>query len=420
MLINTLKSAFLYLTTSLFILGWWLVAFGKKQIEPFTNPTRASTSLSISSSTVLAQLSPISREALHQALAGDFALMGSLIQEWRTEATRLEKKGLANISHLPSPMYEDSQFLARLITQSSDQDLQALNEKLRVPALEDDIGTIIYLNASVQRFLPQTYAAASVLLAIAKPEEILAIPRHLRALPELYSPALLQKIRLDAERQEGEKLYAARPDIAFVAPYSHPPTLQALKKQNIKLCTLHSQDTIEGIKESLLKIGHIANHALEANLLRIFIESALLMLDNRLQVLYQLSLSEKPKELLYLTYYQQFSMPTTKCLSGQLLQRLLKQYPTLHLPLTDTQTEWAIPFGREKILTYQPDCLILSASTPHVLQHLIETTPAFLEVPAFKTQRVFQVDDSVQKSPSQYIVLAYFDLVHAIELAHLP
>ena len=60
----------------------------------------------------------------------------------------------------------------------------------RCPDLED----------AYSRFLPQTYAAASFLLAIAQPHEIIALPKGMRHLSQIYQPEKLALIPENIDR----------------------------------------------------------------------------------------------------------------------------------------------------------------------------------------------------------------------------
>ncbi len=126
------------------------------------------------------------REGLHQALAGQVPLMLQFIDQWEQDAQFLAQKGIAGIQHLSAENYLQAHILGRLLDDSSPETLRHLNCRMHLDQMQDDSGRIVPIRDTFQRFLPQTYVAASFLLAIAKPEEIIALPKGVRRLPQLY------------------------------------------------------------------------------------------------------------------------------------------------------------------------------------------------------------------------------------------
>lgn len=416
-----LSTSFLYLTLASFVMGWWMLAFRIHQPPSTQVPLSDQAPLTLHTSDLLPFLSPLQRDSLHQALAGDTRLMIKLMSQWQKDSEVLMAKGASGIQTLTEDAFLQAHLLSRLIDESSDEQLNALNRRLRLKEMQDDAGRLIKLDDTFTRFLPQSYVAASFLLAIARPNEIIALPKGLRDLPQLYKSDILDQIPQQVEYHRSEKLYLTRPHLAFIAHYSHPPTLEMLRNQGIRLCTIKNIDALSDIQESLLKIGHASNHPLEANLLAIFINASFMAIDNRLRALEQLT-PHSPrslKQVLYLYYHHQYMLPTTKSLSGQLVERAFSHCPSLKCPIKQSAAEWRIPFDQEKILNYNPDCLILSVpSSATGFKEWMETDKAFQKLKALRSNRLFVVDETVQESPTQYIVLAYFDLFEALARAH--
>lgn len=320
----------LYAGISGFILGWWLLAFSARQEVQF--PTLTPKEVFISP-----QLSPLNREQLRQALSGDFNLMTSLMTEWETDAKILNAPG--------HPQFLRGQLLGRQLKQKH----------------------------SDKKFLPQTFVSASFLLALASPNEIAALPKAMREQKHIYSNT--DQVPLNIDRYNHERIYQIQPDAAFVAHYSHPATLGALRRQRMPLYFFNALHSIQDLTLSLTQLGAVVDRSEEAELLKIFIESALLAIDNRY--------SKSNAKILYLTHRSHYSSPTSP-LTQELLKRLNIEY--LNLPFLD----------REQISHLKPDALIVSSEFP------LSRTP--FECP------VYCVDDAVQQSANQYIVLAYYDL----------
>lgn len=402
-----LKSFLLYLTLSSFVLGWWLAAFRNQSETSFEPPSSSLASLH-------PDLSLLKRDVLHQALAGNVRLMLQLISNWDSDAQILQSKQIDGIQRLPQETLSQAQLLGGLILESSREELRNLNCRLRTSALEDNNKRVLELKDSFCRFLPQTYVSASFLLAIAKPEEIIALPQGLRALPQLYPKDLLDQIPQNANRCNSEKLFLADPHVAFIAPYSHPSAIEALNQQKIHLFTSSSINSISDIHPRLLEIGHISNHPIEAQLLSIFIEAGMLSIDNRLKDLCAAQNSTKPIQILYLNYYQQYRMPTVKCLTGQLLARALHNNPRFKCTADIQLDEWQIPFKHEKIYACNPDYLILSIPAAHDSKARLKQKQMLQNLPACQKNQVAFLDEAIQDSPTQYIVLAYYDLYQAL------
>jgi ABC-type Fe3+-hydroxamate transport system substrate-binding protein len=58
--------------------------------------------------------------------------------------------------------------------------------------------------------------------------------------------------------------------------------------------------------------------------------------------------------------------------------------------------------------------MIISTTQAAAMQQLILNNSAFAGLPAVKNGQVYFVDEIAQESPSQYIVLAYYDLFDAM------
>lgn len=407
---TTFTTLFLYFAWGGFIVGWWSLAF--PPLSPPSTPIfETNSSLSLKTATLLNELSPLQREVLHQALAGNFQLMLKLIDQWDQEALFLASKGVSGVERLPAESHLQAHVIGHLLANSSEETLRKLNCKMNLDWIYDDTGHRHHIGDHFSRYLPQTYLAASFMLAIARPHEIIALPRGLREFKQLYSSDTLAEVPNDIGSIRGEKLSLARPDLAFVAPYSHPPSLETLRNQNIALFSIQMVNTIKEIQESLLKVGHASNHILEAQLLSIFMEASLLSIDNRLQALQdKYPPGHPPSKLLFLSHRQNYALPTKKSLTGQLMARALTHSPYLSGEIPDTLSDWRIPIGQEQILQSAPDVMIIAEQ-----KHLAPPPPfALRQTEAHQSNQIFYIDEAIQESPTQYIVLAYYDIFQAL------
>jgi iron complex transport system substrate-binding protein len=402
-----------YALVILFVIAWWAFAFNEKPSIGKLEVSSPSSDQMPQLSSIPEKLSYVSRERLQQALAGDTALMSQLIIEWDIDAQLMQAAGY-NAQRIPQDDFLQSQRIARAVSQGSHQEQQGIIEVYHPKYIIDDAGTRICLERPFQRFLPQTFAAASILLALIQPEEIVALPRRLREQEQLYPKSLTDRISLDIDRYNSEKLFLKHPEIAFIAHYSHPSTIQALANQGVVLYTMKNLLNLSDIIQEIGCMGYIVNRPLEANLLKLFIKAAIIAIDNHLLSI-TTNLSQAPR-ILFLNYHQNFMIPTAKTLSGQLLNRLGDLDLSLKYAMDSEKVEnWAIPIDKEHLLNLDPDCLIITAQNPPVLEKELCTDSAFQQLSAVRRKRISFIDEAIQSSPSQYIVLAYFDIIQALE-----
>lgn len=414
-----LKALKVYGIVILVVMAWWMIAFKQQATQASRHDRSLHQTPENHHSELNTAIRTIQRKDLLQALSGNTALMARLIADWDTDAQILQAEGLQPIERLPQADFVRSQILGRQLKNASPKELARLETASRQKHLLDDAGKRLDLTEPLHRFLPQTYVAASFLLALAPTNEIVALPRHLREQAHLYPRTLTNQIALDIDRYNSEKLFQAKPQIAFVARYSHPATLQALANQGIFLYMMKNPISLEDIQNELVNVGHIINRPLEAELLKIFMDASMLALDNRLLLLTQEHIAKegKPHRLLYLNYHQNFSVPTPKTSTGQLLKRLAQW--DISLPYAQENGNgngWSAPIDKERIVNLNPDCLIISTENPQQLQMKIQSDETLSQVAALRNHRLCFVDESVQQSPSQFMVLAYYDLIQSLTL----
>lgn len=372
-----------YASAILLVIGWWTLAFAPSNKKNSLCDPQEQLS---SQSNTLSLITPINRDTLYKALSGDIFLMTKLIAEWDIDAQLLQINGHQKVKRLPMHTYLRSQVLGRQLSQKKS------TEKKQTP-----------------RILPQTHASASFVLALADTEQLVALPTGLRAHTKLFPKSLTDQIPFDIDRYNSETLYLAHPEIAFVANYSHPSIVNALINQGAQLVHLDGINSLPEIKNSLTQVGEVINCSMEANLLSIFIDAAMMAIDNCL-LPFQ-NILQKP--ILFLYHHTQFSVPTLHTLTGQLLQRI-GIYSHLK---TSTHNEWLIPISREQLISLNPHHLIIATSDANNLRSQIHNDASLANLTAIQEKRVFFVDESIQQFPSQYIVLAYYDIVQTLEQA---
>jgi iron complex transport system substrate-binding protein len=151
-------------------------------------------------------------------------------------------------------------------------------------------------------------------------------------------------------------------------------------------------------------------------MLKIFMEAAMAANDNKIAMLirYYAENHIPSPRVLYLNFHQKFSVPTLHSMTGQLLKRL----GTLDISLTACQNEdtqkITVAIDRERLLNLNPDCLIVATENNHALEKEMRQDSAFSKLKALRHNKIFFVDEVIQQSPTQYIVLAYHDLIQVL------
>lgn len=399
-----MKAAKTYWLPILLITCWWSLAFrhNAKSDGSVAQQNDASR-YSISSITL------IKRDQLKTALAGDVEMMTTLIADWDIEAQLLQQMKSDTYARISSENFLRSQIIGRHLRLAKE------THKGREPTQMESY--LIHTAAEKKRYLPQTYAAASLLLALTDPEEIVALPEMMRSQTQLFPKELTAQIPLDVNRYNSEKLFLMAPTIAFVANYSQPTTIQAFKDQGIVLYTLGNLNTIMEVSKEIRKIGNIIERPQKAELLTIFIEAAMCAIDNQLKVLTE-KIMEKQNEIprvLFLNHFQHFSVPSPTSLTGQLLERIALFDITLEYAAKSAPADkWVVPIGKEQIVNLNPDCIIIVTEERQAIEEEIRKEATLKDVVAVKNNKIFFLDDAIQLSPTQYTVLAYQDLIEAL------
>lgn len=386
-----------YLGVAFFVIAWWSFAF--QQSTSLFRPTFTAVALDLQVGDLFPYLSTIEREKFREALAGNATRMIEFIQNWDQDADILAHKGIANVERLSKENFLKAHILAKLLIDESQKRLAGINAELSGRP-----------NAK-KRYIAQSYASASFLLALCQPDELVGIHSAIRTFTQLYPKEVTDQISTELDHFNSEKLFKTAPELAFIAPYSHPATVAILRQHGIPIFCLNNIEHIGEISQNLLTVGHLSNHVLEANLLNIFFEASMKMIDNRFKLLNQLS--SQNKQGLYLVGNQHFAIPTTRSLAGQLLQRISQHYPTFSCPYNSQSNEWSIDYDVEKIVLAKPDFILLSSWIDNhnepTLDHRLNTY----------SKQIILLDEVIQGSPTQYIALAYYDLLQALAVVQL-
>jgi len=371
-----------YSAAILFITLWWAVAFSPEigktvnKNSPFYAKRIDNPSLSIGPSS----LSTLNRNEILEALSGKTELMCRLMLDWDLDAQILQETGYHQIRRLTS------------------KELFFIKTYLREAKSSPRAGN------DAKAYLPYTYDSAGILLALLSTEQIAALPTGFRNQKHLFPARLTDAIPHDVDPFHIDHLQPSKIEHAFIAPHSHPITLKAMEDRGIDLINLGTILNLEDLCRNILQIGDATSQTLKSRLLASFVKSAFFSLDNRLKLV-------TPPRTLYLNYFTLFSIPTSEYFYGKLVERTGMNKEIRGLK----KQGWRMVLEMEDILNYDPECIVISTLYPDKLERYLSRLQAFSDLKAVKNNRLFFVDQKNVESPSQYIVLAYFDLVQALQ-----
>jgi iron complex transport system substrate-binding protein len=112
-----------------------------------------------------------------------------------------------------------------------------------------------------------------------------------------------------------------------------------------------------------------------------------------------------------LNHPSQFFTPTPGTFTCELLERL---------GLTISSAWSYIPLTQEHLTKIDPHQLIIATMQPELICQQISSSPSLCQLKACQNQNTIFVDSEVQESPTQYVVLAYYDLATALTSLSTP
>lgn len=402
----TIKTSAFYSISFFFIFCWWMVAYKnheadepKKSIPILTEQDRR-----IKTSGVKIELIP--RETLVKALQGDIGLMGELILMWDMDAQILqfdEASPATPYKRLEASKLIECQKLVRMLS-TKEQPLWKYSEDVIV----DDLGTPFDLSYIRERFFPQTYMAADILLAIKNTDCIAALPKGFKNQEHLFPKSLTKDIPIEFDRYAAEILSTLDPKVAFVSKdFSDHYALTLLKAQGLDLFFVPPVHTVDDLCKAIRDIGDMSAEGLKARVLSTFMEALFLSLDNWREA--NKLLDNTPK-ILTLSFYNRFFLPGTKSLTDHFLKRMGIDNFSSIMPSDSRVDSFSIPISEEEIAYFNPDLLIILTDSPNEIQSIMQKRPFLKIVNAKLRDSIAYISEKVQISPSQAMGLAYYDL----------
>jgi iron complex transport system substrate-binding protein len=351
---SLIKRFFPYLLGACWIALWWITPFFIRPPVKIALPTTCQ--------------SHINRELLKKSLAGDLPSMHFLLKEWQN-ATPDE-----------------------LVYQTA---LAALENLQKKP-----------LNFPEKCFFPQTYPSACFLMALTTPQAIISLPRGFTHREHVFQ--FTENIP-EFPHSYAEFLWRRKPCCSFISTYSNPSFVNTLRALEIPYQRASAFHSIQEVSAGIRTIGTLILCAEKAELLILFMQAALKAIDQELQRSYtKRQIPPQALRKVFLFHHLHYTLPNAHSLTGELLKRLDFAY------LGNQQGFQTTLVTLEQLHAMDPDLLIIaSEDLPH-LEKELSTTPLFSRLKATQKNALFYVDSIIQHSPTQFLVLAYYDIAQGI------
>jgi hypothetical protein len=248
--------------------------------------------------------------------------------------------------------------------------------------------TALITSVDELKIFPQTFSAASQLLSLVSPNCVTALPNGFRNFLTLYSPQILQQIPYDIDRYNSERLLVHRPDLALIAPYSHPQMVALLQAYEIPFTCLASPQTISEISAQLEQLP-----SQRSLLLAQFVRALFQELWQRAEL--ARSEAKNPPHILLLQYTGHLEPFAGKVLWEPFLQALAIDCPSV------------IPSQTEMWAKEPPEMIILAASK-QTLQTAFHQYPFLRKCP-----KIFLINQRMANFSTHLNALAWFEFVQA-------
>lgn len=399
-----------YTIAFLLIFSWWMLAFRLHEADEPKSPVQKddethSRELLIKDQ---ADYQLVEKETLKKALFGDTELMAELILKWDIEAKILEKDGFKGIRRLSEDKLIESQKIARILHGNHPGNSSFTYQSEEMTVVIDDMGSPFDLTVKREKILPQTYMAASILLALKGKENFVALPKGFKNQKHIYPIELTDNIPLEFDRYASEAISTEQPEIAFVSKYySNPSAIDLLRSQEVDLFFVRDIASVEDLQEAINDIGDVIGEPMRGRLLKTFVEAVFIAIDNWRA---GSGFSLEGKKVMALTYYNRFFLPGKKTLTDHLLKRMgVNNYAAL-LPQDPRLESFSVPITEEEIAYFNPDLLIVLTDKPPEMEKLLSARPFLDETTAKIQNTISYISEDIQLTPSQVIALAYLDL----------
>lgn len=259
---------------------------------------------------------------------------------------------------------------------------------------------------STQEKLPkiftQSYAAASLALALCEEGQILAVPSQLHSQTKWHNLNVLKSVPYKTEDVDAELLYQIRPDRCIASHFSSPYSIDRFQRQGLLTLILPAPNQIQAIEASIEKTASFVQRPQEGKWLLETFRQSLSWLHSQLP-----SGEIDEEKILIIELHRQMSLPSHK----QLYMKWL--YPN-HQSENDF-TSWSQPIDYETLYTLNPKLAILICDDLEETAKELSQDPKWQRLLSQTNLRYTLVSTQCLCSPSQIFAIGLYDLVAAIK-----
>ncbi len=253
-------------------------------------------------------------------------------------------------------------------------------------------GRTLTLERPPRRIVSLTISVDEILSGLVDPSRIQAVS-YLAAEPTLsnvlpWAEKIPRKIHPDIEQ-----ILALEPDIVFLLENSRAEILQALLDARVPVVLIHIQNSIQDVKNDILKIGNSVGEEAKAKELIAQMDKKLEAIAAKMQ-----AVKKRPRVMVY-----HFSGSTAG--KVRTIDEIIRLAGGINIS-AEKGVVGTVKISEEKIVEWNPEVLLLSGYSPgkETFADAVRANPAFQTVSAMKNNRVCVIPGKYFLSTSQYIV----------------
>jgi iron complex transport system substrate-binding protein len=273
----------------------------------------------------------------------------------------------------------------------------------------DDTGVKIKLAAKPQKIVSVTLPTDEILLTLVGTGRLAAVTGFAEdpAVSNVASQVLNVPMKL--AQLNAEVVISLKPDIVFVADWSEAAAVKQLRDAGVPVYEFKSPVSVKQIEDTITHIGTVVGEENAAKKLTQWMDTRLAAVAARIATI---PADKRLSVMDYNTY-------GTASGAGSSWDDIVRLAGLRNAVADLTADQYgSVPLSKEKLLTIDPDILMLPAwvygdlKGSDTFYTSIVADPALQGLKAVKQGRVHRMPESMKTATSQYIVFAVEDLAH--------
>ncbi len=271
----------------------------------------------------------------------------------------------------------------------------------------DDMGTAVTLQAQPRRIVSATLPTDEILLALVPHDRIAAVTQFATDPGVSNVATQVADIPVKLPQLNVEVVISLKPDLVVVADWTDAASVKALRTAGLPVYQFKSPITVKSVESGIVHLGAAVGEEDAAARLVQWMEDRLAAVAARLAKL-------PADRRLSVMDYNPYGTSMGTGSSWDDIVRLAGLTNAVGSLAADQYG--SVPLSKEKILTLDPDILMLPAwvygdpKGPDTFYNQITSDPALKGLKAIRTGRVHRMPENLKSATSQYIVLAVEDL----------